>query len=95
MATKKRSKKARSPRGQEYFLTAKGVKVLAEITGQGRLIYNALKLMKKAATGLLVKRVGKRLDTKKPANVTASYLTKWRQAGLVGAKMPRHSAAVN
>lgn len=81
--------KKRLVRGVIYRLTPKGAKVLAEITGQGKVVKSILKQMRQATACDLKKRIGKRLKTKKPGNVLAAYLTKWRQKGLVTVKLPK------
>lgn len=85
--------KRKSPRGVEYTITARGLNILGDITGQGKLIKMVLKSMGKATARDLQRRIGKRLKTKKPGNVMASYLTKWRQKGLVVARVPKKKAA--
>lgn len=84
----KRSKK-RLVRGVIYRMTPKGIKMLAEITGQGKIVKSVLKAMRQANAAQLQKRIGKRLKTRKPGNVMASYLTKWRQRGFVAVKLPK------
>lgn len=89
MATKKKVKRLR--RGVIYRLTPKGLKVLAEISGQGKVVKQTLAKMGKANAANLIKRVGKKVKTKKPGNVIAAYLTKWRQKGLVAVLLPKKS----
>ena len=86
---KKTKRVKRSPRGVIYSITAKGKINLPDVKGQGKIVFQVLNAMRKAAAKELQKRIGKRLKTRKPGNVMASYLTKWRQKGLVTARAPK------
>lgn len=76
-------------RGVAYVITSKGLKELAEVTGQGRLIAKTLKRMRKATAKQLRARIGKSFKTKNAAtNVIGVYLSRFRRKGLLAAKLP-------
>ncbi len=82
-------KKVIKRRGAVYVITSKGLKELAKVTGQGRLIAKTLKRMRKATAAQLRQRVGKNLKTKNvAASVIGVYLGRFRRAGLLAAKIP-------
>lgn len=82
-------KKAVKRRGAVYVITSKGLKELAEVTGQGRLIAKTLKRMRKATAAELRQRIGKSLKTKNvAASVIGVYLGRFKRAGLLAAKIP-------
>ena len=85
MATKKRTKR----RGVAYIITSRGMKELAKVTGQGRLIAKTLKRMRKATAKELRTRMGKSFKTKNvAASVIGVYLNRFKKAGLLAAKLP-------
>lgn len=76
-------------RGAVYVITSKGLKELAEVTGQGRLIAKTLKRMRKATAKELRNRMGRNFKTKNvAASVIGVYLNRFRRAGLLAAKIP-------
>lgn len=76
-------------RGVVYVITPRGLKELAKVTGQGRLIVKTLKRMRKATAQQLRKRLGKSLKTKNvAASVIGVYLGRFRKKGLLAAKLP-------
>lgn len=76
-------------RGAVYVITSKGLKELAEVTGQGRLIAKTLRRMRKATAKELRNRMGKNFKTKNvAASVIGVYLNRFRRAGLLAAKIP-------
>lgn len=84
MATKKGSKKAKAAvRGNTYVLTALGNTDLAEISGQGKQIRDAVKALKAPTSSQVVSRVGKKLGAPNPAKTVAFYLAIWHKAGYV------------
>lgn len=85
MAKKSRVKR----RGAVYVITSKGLKQLAEVTGQGRLIAKTLRRMRKATAKELRARMGKNFKTKNvAASVIGVYLNRFKRAGLLAAKIP-------
>lgn len=81
--------KAIKRRGAVYVITSKGLKELAEVTGQGRLIAKTLKRMRKATAASLRTRMGKSFKTKNvAASVIGVYLGRFKRAGLLAAKVP-------
>jgi DNA-binding PadR family transcriptional regulator len=82
-------KKLIKRRGAVYVITSKGLKELAEVTGQGRLIAKTLKRMRKATAQELRGRMGKNFKTKNvAASVIGVYLNRFKRAGLLAAKIP-------
>lgn len=76
-------------RGVVYVITSRGMKELAEVTGQGRLIAKTLKRMRKATAKQLRSRMGKSFKTKNAAaSVIGVYLNRFRRKGLLAAKLP-------
>jgi hypothetical protein len=76
-------------RGVVYVITPRGMKELAKVTGQGRLIAKTLKRMRKATAKALRTRIGKNLKTKNvAASVIAVYLGRFKKRGLLAAKLP-------
>ena len=76
-------------RGAVYVITSRGMKELAEVTGQGRLIARTLKRMRKATAKELRSRMGRTFKTKNvAASVIGVYLGRFRRAGLLAAKIP-------
>jgi len=76
-------------RGVVYVITKQGMKELAEVTGQGRLIVKTLKRMRKATAKELRKRLGKSFKTKNvAASVIGVYLNRFKRKGLLAAKLP-------
>lgn len=83
-------KKSKKRRGAVYVITSKGLKQLAEMTGQGRLIAKTLKRMHKATAKELRTRMGKSFKTKNvAASVIGVYLGRFTRAGLF---RPEHKA---
>jgi len=84
-----KKKKVVKRRGAVYVITSKGLKQLAEVTGQGRLIAKTLKRMRKATAKELRSRMGKNFKTKNvAASVIGVYLNRFKRAGLLAAKVP-------
>lgn len=82
-------KKSVKRRGVVYVITKAGMKELAKVTGQGRLIFKTLKRMRKATAKDLRSRLGKNLKTKNvAASVIGVYLGRFKKAGLLAAKLP-------
>ena len=82
-------KKSIKRRGVVYVITSRGLKELAKVTGQGRLIAKTLKRMRKATAKQLRSRIGKSFKTKNAAtNVIGVYLSRFRRKGLLAAKLP-------
>jgi hypothetical protein len=82
-------KKSIKRRGVVYVITSRGLKELAEVTGQGRLIAKTLKRMRKATAKELRNRMGKTFKTKNvAASVIGVYLNRFRRKGLLAAKLP-------
>ena len=80
---------AKKRRGAVYVITSKGLKELAEVTGQGRLIAKTLKRMRRATAKELRHRMGKNFKTKNvAASVIGVYLNRFKRAGLLAAKIP-------
>jgi hypothetical protein len=76
-------------RGVVYVLTSQGVKELAKVTGQGRLIAKTLRRMRKATAKQLRTRMGKNFKTKNvAASVIGVYLNRFKRKGLLAAKIP-------
>lgn len=76
-------------RGVVYVITSAGVKELAKITGQGRLIVKTLKRMRKATAKQIRARMGKSFKTKNvAASVIGVYLNRFKRKGLLAAKLP-------
>jgi hypothetical protein len=84
MAKKKAATaKAAVVRGNTYVLTAVGQTQLAEISGQGKQIRDAVKALKSPTSSQVVSRVGKKLGAPNPAKTVAFYLAIWHKAGYV------------
>lgn len=76
-------------RGVVYVITSRGMKELAKVTGQGRLIAKTLKRMRKATAATLRTRMGKSFKTKNvAASVIGVYLNRFKKKGLLAAKLP-------
>lgn len=76
-------------RGVVYVITSRGMKELAKVTGQGRLIAKTLKRMRKATAKDLRSRMGKNFKTKNiAASVIGVYLNRFKKKGLLAAKLP-------
>lgn len=76
-------------RGAVYVITARGLKELANVTGQGSLIAKTLKRMRKATAKDLRSRMGKNFKTKNvAAAVIGVYLNRFKRKGLLAAKVP-------
>lgn len=84
-----KSKQRVKRRGAVYVITARGLKELANVTGQGSLIAKTLKRMRKATAKDLRSRMGKNLKTKNvAAAVIGVYLNRFKRKGLLAAKVP-------
>jgi hypothetical protein len=76
-------------RGVVYVITSLGMKELANVTGQGRLIAKTLKRMRKATAKDIRTRMGKSFKTKNvAAAVIGVYLNRFKRKGLLAAKLP-------
>ena len=76
-------------RGVVYVITSRGMKQLAEVTGQGSLIMKTLKRMRKATAKEIRSRMGKNFKTKNvAASVIGVYLNRFRRNGLLAARLP-------
>jgi hypothetical protein len=80
---KKAASKSAAVRGNTYTLTAVGATQLAEISGQGKMIRDAVKSLKNPTSSQVVARVGKKLGAPNPAKTVAFYLAIWHKAGFV------------
>jgi len=83
MASKKKAATRKAVRGNTYILTAVGSTQLAEISGQGKQIRDAIKSLKAPTSSQVVARVGKKLGAPNPAKTVAFYLAIWRSAGFL------------
>lgn len=83
MATKTSKKQEpKAERGNKYALTASGKKALAEVTGQGALIFSVLKKGPATAADIFSK-VGKQMKSESAQKNIAFYLSVWKTDGLV------------
>jgi hypothetical protein len=75
-------KQARS-RGNTYVLTPKGVKHMESVTGQARLMANALRKSGPLTSAQLLAKVGKSFKSKSAADNLAFHLCVWRREGFI------------
>lgn len=80
---KKASGKASSSRGNTYQLTATGAKHLADVSGQGALIRDAVAKHGPLTAASIVERIGSALKSATPAKNVAFYLCVWKSDGFI------------
>lgn len=88
MATKKAAKKVvkknGSTRGNTYQSTGDGRKKFNDLTGQGKIVADALVASEPITAADLAAKIGGKLETKQePARVVGFYLSQWKTDGLV------------
>lgn len=82
-SSKKSAKRVVRPRGNTYELTAVGLTQLAEVSGQGKIIRDALKKSQPISASSLLAKVEKALHAPNPSKTLAWYLSIWHKAGFV------------